>query len=350
MLDANRKDRAAEVAKYPFENGTKEYYGVIDSCINDTSKCADTISASKSTDPRVLALLQTLKNFNQVSTDNTYRDALLAGKFYEQQSFLASQRIAKSALEKRPDYRILLKIGGYSEFSLGNFKEASSLLERYYALEPKDIETAYMLGIVNYLKEDYSTSNLYFNAAVLNGYTPKTELERRLIYNYSLLGDTRGAFKIFRYLLDEADVTSEDYEIAIFMAIEGGEPSKALLWSQKGISKFPEDDRLLAFAGGLKRETGDLEEAEALLRKALRIDGRNPIASLELGRLFIAKNDYTLAQGYLKDAIDSDIGGFFASEAQKELDNIPKTASGSTGALDVSTGSITQTSSGTPSP
>ena len=233
MLDKDRKNKLSELAKYPFETGTKEYYSLVDACVTAPEQCANTIVASSSKDPRVGALTETLKNYNQVSTDTAYRDALLSGKFYEQSSFLASEAIAKSAIARRPDYRIILKIGGYSEYALGNFKEASSLLERYYSLEPKDIETSYMLGIINYLKEDYATSNLYFNAAVLNGYQPKTELERRLIYNYTLLGDNRDAYKIFRYLLEESDVSSEDFEIAIFMAIEGGEPSKASIWSQK---------------------------------------------------------------------------------------------------------------------
>jgi len=40
-------------------------------------------------------------------------------------------------------------------------------------------------------------------------------------------------FKVFRYLLDEKDVTENDYSVAIFTAIEYKELSKALLWSNK---------------------------------------------------------------------------------------------------------------------
>jgi hypothetical protein len=34
---------------------------------------------------------------------------------------------------------------------------------------------------------DYVASNLYLNNAITAGYMPKTNLERRLAYNYSLL-------------------------------------------------------------------------------------------------------------------------------------------------------------------
>jgi uncharacterized protein YpuA (DUF1002 family) len=39
--------------------------------------------------------------------------------------------------------------------------------------------------------------------------------------------------KIFRYLLDEEDVNEDDYNIAIFTAMEENELSKAMLWSNK---------------------------------------------------------------------------------------------------------------------
>ena len=38
--------------------------------------------------------------------------------------------------------------------------------------------------------------------------------------------------------------------------------------------------------------------------------------------MFLAKKDYTLAEGYFQDAINADSGGFFAGEAQKELDTV----------------------------
>ena len=90
-----------------------------------------------------------------------------------------------------------------------------------------------MLGVTFFYQEDYVTSNLFFNNAVLNGYSPKEELERRLIYNYVLLGDYKGAFKVFRYLLESPKVTAEDFQVALFMASSNNERSKEVLWSRK---------------------------------------------------------------------------------------------------------------------
>jgi tetratricopeptide (TPR) repeat protein len=333
LLDPERTDRKEVLSHMNFTAGTKEYVSLVDDCTMQPDQCLQKIRDSSSNDPRVLSLKDTVKNASVTSEDPLYIQALLVGKLFEQKAYLAVRVLGNKILERRPDYRVILKIVGYSDYELGNYTSSASLLERYYTLAPSDVEVAYMLGIVNYYKEDYSTSNLYFNNAVLNGYSPKTELERRLIYNYILLGDTKGAFKIFRYLLDESDVTAEDFEIALFLANQSEEYSKAHLWAQKWRSKFPESANILAFAGGALRRSGDQDEAEGLLRQAILLDGRNAIASLELGRLFIDKKEYDIAKQYLTDAVGFDTEWFFAKEAETVLNSIPTMQTENTGAL-----------------
>jgi hypothetical protein len=85
---------------------------------------------------------------------------------------------------------------------------------------------------------------MYFNTAVLNGYMPKTELERRLIYNYYTLGDIKSMFKIFRYLLKESDVKEDDFIIAVHTALQENDVSKGFLWANAGIEKFGDSDML----------------------------------------------------------------------------------------------------------
>lgn len=311
MSDPQRKDKAKEVEKYAFSTGTKEYYALVDSCSTQVEKCIDSILASNSTDPRITELLSFVKSTSQISDDIYYKLALVAGKFYEQHSYFAAKSLSEYILKTRPDYREVMKIRGYSEYEIGSYKESADWLEKYYTLEPNDAGTAYMLGIIHFYKEDYATSNLYFNAAVLSGYTPKTELERRLVYNYTLLGDTIGAFKIFRYLLNEDDVTSEDFQIAIYMALNSNDLPKAALWSQKSLSKFGEDSNLLAFAGQIARISNNMDDIEPYLLKALEKQPDNAFALLEMGRLYLAKNDYTLAKEHFEKSVKSDSNGYF---------------------------------------
>ncbi len=187
MLDEERTDKKEVIERMNLTPGTKEYQYVLNDCIDQPANCVEVVRSSVSNDVHTQALKEVVKNASATSEDAIYIQAILAGKLFEQQSYLASKKVSNIILSQRPDYRVILKISGYSNYELGNYKEAASLLERYYSMAPTDVEVSYMLGIVNYYKEDYATSNLYFNSAVLNGYSPKTELERRLVYNYALL-------------------------------------------------------------------------------------------------------------------------------------------------------------------
>jgi len=233
MLDNARDDKKEVIRNLGLTDGTKSYLNLIDDCSKNPGGCLQFIQESTSPDYQIQALRETIQSAKGTSGDELYIRTLLIGKLFEHKDYLAVQKIGLSILETRPNYKVVLKIVGYSSYELGDYASAAKYLEQYYTLEPKDVEVAYMLGIVNYYKADYATSNLYFNSAVLNGYTPKTELERRLVYNYVLLGDTTGAFKIFRFLLDEEDVLAEDYQIALFIAEQAREYSKVALWSRK---------------------------------------------------------------------------------------------------------------------
>lgn len=266
----------------PFPQSDKDYYSHVGTCYTGIHNCVVRLLEYAGDEPRMAELISVLKEYQNVSNDYQYRNALLAGTFFKQKQYLAAAKISEEIVASRPDYRAALKMAGFSRLELGQYERANEYLKKYFAHDPKDIQTAYALGIVNYYLEDYPTSNLYFNNAVMNGYRPKTELERRLVYNYYLLGDRKGTFKIFRYLLDEEDVTLEDFEIAVFTAIEEREYGKGFLWAEKGIAKFPDDDRLVAMRGWIHEIRGEEKEALKDYAKSLDMNRRNAIALLRL--------------------------------------------------------------------
>lgn len=334
MFDETATDRQAQLDAMPFDQAEKEYYSHVGTCYAGTHNCVVRIQEYRGTEPRLGELFNTLKDYERLSNDYQYRNALLAGTLYKQKQYLAAAKIAEEIVEKRPNYRSAVKIAGFSRFELGDYRKANEMLKRYFDAEPKDVQVAYALGIINYYLEDYAMSNLYFNNAVINGYRPKTELERRLVYNYYLMGDKRGTFKIFRYLLDEADSTKEDYEIAVFTAIEEREYGKAYLWADKGMAKFPDDDRLVAMRGWVAQIRDEDEKAVKDFAKALEMNRRNPIALLRMGHFYKGKGDLKTAKGYFEAAKESDTSGTFGDDAQKELEGLakspPASESGST--------------------
>lgn len=52
--------------------------------------------------------------------------------------------------------------------------------------------------------------------------------------------------------------------------------------------------------------TLDITEAEASLLKAFELDKKQPITLLELGRLYLQKQQYDVARDYLTNTIASD--------------------------------------------
>ncbi len=317
------QNRQQELQDMPFEQGEKDYHSHVGTCYSGIHNCVVRLLEYAGEEPRMKELVSVLKEYSGVSSDYQYRNALLAGTFFKQKQYLAAAKISEEIVASRPDYRAALKMAGFSRLELGHYDRANDYLKRYFSHDPKDVQTAYALGIVNYYLEDYATSNLYFNNAVMNGYRPKTELERRLVYNYYLLGDRKGTFKIFRYLLDEADVTREDFEIAVFTAIEEREYGKGFLWAEKGVAKFPDDDRLVAMRGWISEIRGDEDLAVKDYAKALDMNRRNSIALLRLGKLYLAKKEYTLAENYLGAAEETDPSGTFGEEAKDALAALP---------------------------
>jgi hypothetical protein len=79
---------------------------------------------------------------------------------------------------------------------IGYYDRSQAALGKYKKLEPKDPEVDFVLGLINFEKGDYETSNIYFNNAVLGGYKPKTVVERKLAYNYYVLGFTKNMFQV----------------------------------------------------------------------------------------------------------------------------------------------------------
>lgn len=332
MFDESTTDKKSDIAKFPVSEDDRTYLGYIDTCYTGIHNCVIALETYTGAYEKTKKLSDITRDYAKVSSDFQYRNMLLAGAFFEAKQYLASAKIAEEIVSKRPDYYVALKIAGYSYFELGRYQEANQILARYYVFDPKNVKIAYTLGLTNYYLEDFTTSNLYFNTAVLNGYTPKTELERRMVYNYFVLDDRKSMFKIFRYLLEEPDASEDDYIIAIHTAMEQKEIAKGLLWANAGLEKFPTADMIVALRGAIHTLRNDTEHALPDLQKAISINPKNSVALLSLAKLHFAKNEYTEAKQYAESVVTIDGGGVFGEEATTLLLDIEKqeiiTASG----------------------
>ncbi|MCK9272633.1 hypothetical protein M0P65_03745 [Candidatus Gracilibacteria bacterium] len=316
-------DKKNELSQMQLSAGDRDYYNIVLDCNSGIKVCIGAIKAYTGTYEKTTKLQTLLYNFEKTgNTDSNYKYALLEGLFIENKDYLIGGKIGEEVLAKRPDYRSILKLTGYTYYELGDYKKANNYLQKYYNFDPKDVKTTYLLGVINFYLENYISSNLYFNAAILNGYTPKIELERRLAYNYYIIGDKKNMFKVYRYLLDEKGVEEDDYSVAIFTAIEDKESSKSMLWANKGITKFPNSSNMYAFRGWIYRLRNETENALKDLEKSLTLNQQNPVTLYNKGMIFEERQNYLLAKKYFMDTIENDKNGTFGNQAEIELKNI----------------------------
>ena len=320
LMYNNPRNLKEELEKINILKDQNDYYRHVFTCYNWIKNCIESLKSYTWSYEKIEKIKTAMYDFEKVwDTDPNSKYAILAGQFFENKDYLATVKIGEETLTKRPDYKSVLKLVWYAYYELWNYKKSNEFLQKYYSLDPKDVKTTYLLWIINFYLESYISSNLYFNAAVLNWYTPKIELEKRLAYNYYIIWDKKNMLKVFRHMLDEKDVTEDDYSVALYTSIEEKEVSKSMLWANKWVLKFPDSDNILAFRWWILRIKNKKEDAIKDLNKSLEMNPRNAIALLNLWIIESERDNFTLAKNYLKDAIEIDKNWTFWLKAQTEL-------------------------------
>ena len=316
-----RNDRVlGELDRLRIQPDERAYYRTMFTCLSGTEACVNAINTYTGSFIVLTGFQGILTDSATISPDIFYRNIRLAGAIFQNREYSVAATLAEEVLRSRPDYRVALKIAAYSRYKLGEYDSAKILFQRLYGVAPDDTATAYALGLTMFHLGDYVSSSLYYNAAVINGYTPKTELERRLVYNYTLLGDTKNALKVFRFLLVEDDVTADDYYVGIYTAIQERDFSRASIWIARGMKQFSGNEMFPAFSGMIAYLKGDPDAARGYLRQALTQNPRSVVALLYMGRLFFDGGQYTLAKTYFENALTMNPDGNFGEEAKKYLE------------------------------
>jgi len=142
-------------------------------------------------------LKKALEDFKTLqNTDINYKEALLIGAFYKNKDYSTVIRVGANLLTRKPDYKPILKIVGFSAYLTNQYDRAENALKKYKSIDSKDPEVDFLLGLIYFDRGDYKLSNLYFNNAVTGGYTPKNIVERKLAYNYGVLGLNENMFQV----------------------------------------------------------------------------------------------------------------------------------------------------------
>jgi tetratricopeptide (TPR) repeat protein len=288
-------------------------------CENEYISCEKVIREYPHSYGPIIDLKNALKNYEALgNNDPSYKDALLIGAFYKNKDYTTAIKIGENVLRKKPDYRPILKIVGFSAFMINQYERAQGVLTKYKKLEPKDAEVDFILWLIQFEKQDYETSNIYFNKAVLWGYKPKTVVERKLAYNYYVLGLFKNMFQVLWYLVLENDATEGDITNAIYLALVHEENRNAVHWITLGKQKFPSSQSILALEAWYLRVTGKTWEAQTIV-DAVLAKNDNVIALVQWGILAHESGYREKAKTLLNKAKIIDAGGTWAETIDEYL-------------------------------
>ena len=108
--------------------------------------------------------------------------------------------------------------------------------------------------------------------------------------------------KVLGYLLQESDVSEDDFTVAISTAINDGQYEKAISWSTEGIHRFDNSSLIRPLYIRSLRLSGDIDNASALIQntsEAAMIE--NPNYLLEKAIIFYELQDMESAKKLFKD-------------------------------------------------
>lgn len=269
-----------------------------------------------------------LLNFENFQSDNLYyKDALIIWALFQDKIFTISNILALNLLEEKPDYKAMILIVWKGYYELKDRKNAQIYLEKYYNIDSKDTSIAYMLWNIHFEKNDYVTSNLYYNAALKNWFDRKIEIQRKLVYNYYMLSDIRSMLLMFWNIVEEKDSTIDDFALWIYHAILEWKTSFALGWSEKWLKKFEWEigyEVFYAYLWWITRENQEWEKSREYLSLWLNINPKNPLLTLNMWYLEEFEEKYMMALIYLKRTVNINGNGEFWELAKKEIIEIDK--------------------------
>lgn len=323
FFDDSTFDRLWELDKLQLLSGTLDYYRTVDTCYTTMDACKKEIDAYTGSEQRINELKAQIQAAGKLTPDIQYRNLLIAGTFYKQWMFRASEKILADILAERPDYTEVKKMLGFSLFELGKYEWAKKYLLEYLERNPSDIETIIRMGEISAKIGDYVASNLYLNNAITAGYMPKTNLERRLAYNYSLLWDTVGMLKVMNYLLQEADATEDDFAVGVSLAIQDGQYTRAVSWARAGLDRFADSTLITPLYVQSLRLNGEIDNASAIIQNMTEEDMvENPNFLLEKAIILTEYGDYSQAKDLFRELVALEDWPDIVTESELFLDRI----------------------------
>jgi lipopolysaccharide biosynthesis regulator YciM len=228
-------------------------------------------------------------------------------------------------LEEFPDYNPVIQMIGKSYFELWFYDLADEILKPLYEKNLTNEKLAYFLWIISIKRKYFLSSNIYLNKALTNGYEPKIDVKRKLVYNYFLLGNQDKMYSLLDDLLFETEVEVSDFSLWIYQAILDDKTDKALEYTKKASVIFPLEARFYGYLIEIYLKKWDIELAKQAAIMGKEINAKDIWVIFYEGLIFKQEQDYAKAFLSFRRVVSLDGSATeFTELAQNELREIQK--------------------------
>ncbi len=146
MRYTGNKDFRSTLSTLDLPHYIRQAYEVSWICETTFIDCEPTIKKYNFDYGPINTLKKAFTDFNNLkNTDINYKEALLIGAFYQNKDYSTVIRIGSNLLSRRPDYKPILKIVGFSAYLTNQYERAENALKKYKTLDSKDPEVDFIL-------------------------------------------------------------------------------------------------------------------------------------------------------------------------------------------------------------
>lgn len=322
-----------EIDKFNLDKEDSFFYKTSIECIFNKDTCQkkfeDYTKNYKWKNKNILFMKKAFNDYNALQIKEQYfKDTQILAAIFKAKLYWISNILAKDILKEKTDYLPILKIIAKWNYELWKYKDAKKYLLDFNKINKEklnsdDPKVNYMLWVINIKLHEYILSNIYFIKALKSGYENKSDISRRLIYNYYLSWDNEKMLSEFKALIENStNINSTDYSLGIYYSIISWKNIQANKWTNKAMLLFPKNDNFYGYKWWIHKEAWDLEKAESYLLKWFKINAHNPLINLNLWIIENTKWNFVKAKIYLKNTLSEDPNWEFWKFATKKLEEI----------------------------
>jgi len=260
---------------------------------------------------KVAGLLKVYKNFDEFAEGkNAHLFVLIAKNLAENNEAVLAKEFADVAIKEDAEYVDGWVLRGYAEYLMEDYPNALEDLRQAYELDPSRPEVYYFLALALEKSGNLSEAALFFEKSLDFDFEFSREIRWELI---SILINQKKYDKVIQLYKDLAkDAPKKEHEkfISVISNLINvlKNPQAATEIAQTLSEENPNDTLSLNLKAWALIEAGDLDEAEIVLNKALKIKEDNPRTALNLGLLYEAHGDYSLAREWYKKSYEYGLG------------------------------------------